>query len=243
MSGDRKVDGPEVRVSGHGAFPEGTVDYAREKVTAVFRFAHEPVLLAWVRLTKHADPAVRRPVVVQATLDVNGRLVRAVAEGRGAPEAIDLVQARLRHLLERAARHWAAGQGARPPGEPHEWRHGTPRGHRPRWFPRPVEEREIVRHKSFTPARTSLDEAAFEMDRMGYDFHLFTEESSGRDSVLYRAGRTGYRPAPLLTVAEAVRRLEDTGLPFVFYLDAEHARAHLVYHRYDGHYGLLSPPD
>jgi hypothetical protein len=27
----------------------------------------------------------------------------------------------------------------------------------------------------------------------------------------------------------------------VFYLDADHARGRLLYHRYDGHYGLITP--
>jgi hypothetical protein len=82
--------------------------------------------------------------------------------------------------------------------------------------------------------------------------------------VLYRAGATGYRlaqltpqpdlvtpgylpvtsskqPAPLLTIDEAIQRLSLAGLPFVFYLDADHARGRLLYHRYDGHYGLITP--
>jgi hypothetical protein len=99
---------------------------------------------------------------------------------------------------------------------------------------------------------------------MDDEFHLFTEVGSGQDSVLYRAGDTGYRlaqiaprpddvrmsttpvtvsaqPAPRLTVDEAVNRLELTGLPFVFFLDADHARGQVLYRRYDGHYGLITP--
>ncbi|MFS8102195.1 HPF/RaiA family ribosome-associated protein [Lentzea alba] len=256
---------PEVQVSEHGTFPLGVADYAREKVAAVLPLAHEPVLSARVRLTRHEDPAVELPVVVQVNLDVNGRMIRAVAEGPTTREAVDVVEGRLRHRLERAARHWEAIRGVEPSAEPHEWRHGELPEHRPGWFPRPVDEREIVRHKSFTPARITLDEAAFEMDQMDYDFHLFTEQNTGQDSVLYRAGPTGYRlaqvdpapveqlsghstpmtisavPAPLLSTDEAVTRLEATGLPFLFFLEGEHARGHVLYHRYDGHYGLLSP--
>ena len=33
------------------------------------------------------------------------------------------------------------------------------------------------------------------MDLIDYEFHLFTEKSSGVTSVIYRAGPTGYRLA------------------------------------------------
>jgi hypothetical protein len=47
--------------------------------------------------------------------------------------------------------------------------------------------------------------------------------------------------APLLDAAEAVDRLRYTGLPFLFYLDGDHGRGCVLYHRYDGHYGLIDP--
>ena len=31
-----------------------------------------------------------------------------------------------------------------------------------------------------------------------------------------------------------------TGLPFLFYLDGDHGRGAVLYHRYDGHYGLIA---
>jgi hypothetical protein len=49
------------------------------------------------------------------------------------------------------------------------------------------------------------------------------------------------QPAPLLTTDEAVERLNMTGLPFVFYLDADHVAGRVLYRRYDGHYGLATP--
>jgi ribosome-associated translation inhibitor RaiA len=62
------------------------------------------VLHARVRVIRHADPAVARPVVAQANLDVSGRLVRAQVEGATAQEAIDRLEARLRRQLGRIAR-------------------------------------------------------------------------------------------------------------------------------------------
>ena len=103
------------------------------------------------------------------------------------------------------------------------------------------------------------------MDLLDYDFHLFTEIGTGTAGVLYRAGATGYRlalvapgladqvdtsglpvtispqPLPCLTEEEAADRLGLLGLPFLFFIDAAQGRASVLYHRYDGHYGLITP--
>jgi ribosome-associated translation inhibitor RaiA len=258
------IDVSDVEIVVQGDVSESVSDYARDKiVTLVERYA-TPVLHARVRLTHQPDPAVARPVCAQANLDVNGRLVRAQVAATSGHEAVDLLVERLRHRLARLARHWEARRGARPSAERHEWRRGAEPIHRPPYYPRPVEERQLIRHKSFTPARISPAEAAREMDQMDYDFHLFTEDEAGVDAVVYRGGSTGYRlarlasgprwlglsdvpmtlsphPAPRLTVSEASDRLEVAGLPFVFFADASTGRGSVLYHRYDGHYGLITP--
>lgn len=250
-----------VRVHVHGHLP-GAETYAEEKVRSVFRYAPEPILDASVRLTRHEDPAVRRKVVAQANLDLRGRLIRAQVEAETAHEAIDRLAHRLRRQLEKSARNWQAIKGRQPKAG--SWRHGEPPSERPPFFPRPAQDREVVRHKAFTLAQLPVDEAAIEMDLMDYDFHLFTERGSGEDSVLYRTPE-GYRlaqvhprpkrietgevhvsvsehPAARLSLAEAIERLDLSGQPFLFYLDAERGRGQVIYHRYDGHYGLITPP-
>ncbi len=103
------------------------------------------------------------------------------------------------------------------------------------------------------------------MDLLDYDFHLFTEKGTGTAGVLYRAGATGYRlalvapaladqlspyalpanisrhPVPCLTEEEAADRLGLLGWAFLFFIDAAQGRASVLYHRYDGHYGLIAP--
>jgi len=103
------------------------------------------------------------------------------------------------------------------------------------------------------------------MELLDYDFHLFTEKGTKQASVLYRAGPTGYRlaqvqpesaeqpapfelpltispqPAPRITVEQATERLSLLGLPFLFFIDVDQGRAGVLYHRYDGHYGLICP--
>jgi hypothetical protein len=122
-----------------------------------------------------------------------------------------------------------------------------------------------MRRKSFAMAPCTVDEAALEMDLLDYDFHLFSEEGTGSAGVIYRAGPTGYRlalvapapadqlspfelpvtistqPAPCITVEQASERLGLLGLPFLFFIDAAQGRASVLYHRYDGHYGLITP--
>jgi ribosome-associated translation inhibitor RaiA len=254
----------EVDVTTHDELP-GAADYARSKIGELGRYTSRPVLHARVKLTRHRDPAVHRPVVAQANLDVDGRPIRAQVQAETAREAVDLLAARLRRRLERAAEHWEARRGELPAARSHEWRHDSEPTHRPDYFPRPVDERRVIRRKSFTMAPCTIDEAAREMELLDYDFHLFTEKGTGTAGVLYRAGATGYRlalvapaladqlspyalpvtisrhPVPCLTEEEAANRLGLLGLPFLFFIDAAQGRASVLYHRYDGHYGLITP--
>ncbi|KUN89505.1 integrase [Streptomyces bungoensis] len=255
---------PEIQVETQGEMPPGAAEYAQEKVRALTGRTREPVLYARVRLTRMANPAMQRPAIAQANLDVNGRPARAHVAATTMTEAVDLLQDRLAGRLGRLEQHWEARRGRTPAPGPHEWRHGDEPAHRPGYFPRPEEERQVVRHKSFSLARETPDEAALELEAMDYDFHLFTDIGTGEDSVLYRSGPTGYRlaqvhphphvdgpvavpltvsdlPAPRMNVADARQRLELGGFPFVFFADDATGRGNVLYHRYDGHYGLISP--
>jgi len=252
-------------VQTHGVVADSDTAYARTRIQGVLRRVREPVLFARVKLTRLADPAVPRPAVAQANVDLNGRLVRAQVARRTMHEAVDELQNRLRGRLQRLAGDWEAIRGARPSKEDHEWRHSSPPSERPPYFPRPLEEREVIRHKSFSLARMTVDEAAFDMDMLDYDFHLFIEQGTGIDSVLYRTDdAVGYRlaqvevhaddvvfgmvpvtmspqPAVHLTVDEAAHRLNETNFVFVFFRNKATGRGCLLYHRYDGHYGLITP--
>lgn len=119
---------------------------------------------AAVKLSEHADRDLARRVIAQANLDVNGRLVRAQVEADTAREAIDLLQARLRHRLERSAEHWEAMRGGVPRAGGNEWRHESKPRDRPKYFPRPKSERRIMRHKSYSLPTCTVEEAAFEME-------------------------------------------------------------------------------
>ena len=254
-----------VRTETRGAVPKGAVSFAVHRVGSLLRITPEPVLFARVTLTMSADPAVRYPAVAEVNVDLNGRLIRAQAAGETMHEAVQHAGDRLRIRLERAARHWEALRGGRPANRPGEWRHTSVPAQRPPYFPRPAAQRTVARHKSYTLGRKTLDEAAAEARQLGYDFHLFAEKATGQDSVIYRtpdgylvalahqpSGEVGGRdpsiavspmPAPRLQVTQAAGWLETAGQPFLFFVNAETGRGNVIYHRYDGDYGLIVPAD
>ncbi|MCV7079689.1 sigma 54 modulation/S30EA ribosomal C-terminal domain-containing protein [Mycobacterium szulgai] len=254
----------DVDVTTHDEFP-GAAEYTRTKIGELGRYTSQPVLHARVRLTRHRDPAVRRPVVAQANLDVDGRPLRVQVQAESAREAVDLLAARLRRRLERTTAHRAARRTEQRAVSGSEWSHDSEPRHRPEYLPRPAEERRVIRRKSFTMGPCTVDEAVRELELLDYGFHLFTEQGTGAASVLYRAEPTGYRlalvtpdladqlspfalpvtisrqPVPCLTEDEAANRLSLLGLPFLFFIDAAQGRATVLYHRYDGNYGVITP--
>jgi hypothetical protein len=240
--------------------PEELRERARDVLLRVAGVAPRPVLHARATLRLHADPALERPAVAKASLDVSGRPVRAHVAARRMPEAIDLLEERLRRNLDdfdelaRAHRHET---GEVPPGE---WRHASRPTARPEYFPRPPEEREVIRRKTFALSALTPEQAALEMFLQDLDFHLFTNADTGEENVVYRRpdGTTALMqitptlggtppfavdpvPAPVMLIDGAAERLNLTGEPFVFFVDAQTRRGNVLYRRYDGHYGLIEP--
>ena len=244
-----------------GAVPEQAKGYALEKMEHVIARGHAPVLFARVKLRHLGDPAAHRPAQAEGLLDVNGRAIRAHAAEATMTEAIDELTDRLRQRSV-GQPHWSRTEGMPP--EPGEWR----RGNRPSppvgWFERPPDERRLVRHKTISDESMTVDEAVFDMDLLDYDFYLFNDLASGQDCVLRRNGDGGVelqvlRPADFappvtrtpvavragapatLTVDEARAWLELTAEPMVFFADSTTGRGCVLYRRYDGHLGLVTP--
>ena len=91
-----------VRTGSRGEMPEGTEELAVSRIRSVLGHVAKPVLSARVTLTMSADPAVTFPAAAHATVDVNGRVVRAEAIGPTMREAIERMANRLRIRLDRA---------------------------------------------------------------------------------------------------------------------------------------------
>jgi ribosomal subunit interface protein len=246
-----------IQVTLRGNVGDFSGEYARDKIASALAVAHGPVLFVHVVLDWTHDPAMVRHALAEVTVDVNGTTVRSKTTAPTMNEAVDDLEDRLRRQLVQLqdrvrTRHRWTGIA-----EDQEWRHGDlPRRPVP-FFPRPEETREVVRHKSFASEPMTADEAAYEMDLLDHDFFLYRDAGSNQPALVHRLpqgcyGVQGVTPEataatvtyearpPTLTDAEARARLEADGEPFVFYLDSTTGEGRVLYHRYDGHYGLIT---
>ncbi|MGZ5212155.1 MAG: sigma 54 modulation/S30EA ribosomal C-terminal domain-containing protein [Actinomycetota bacterium] len=240
---------------------DSMVAYAERKVRAAARSAPAPVLFGRIKMRHEPHRSIERPILVAATLDVDGYPVRAHAAGHIVTEAVDLLEERLRGQLVEAhqrivflrRRH----TGVAATGE---WRHGDEPTARPAFFPRPPEERQVMRTKTVTLDRCIPEDAAVQMEMLDHDFHLFIDSGTDREAVVQRLHdgdyalsrtpdegepphdaarfRTGARP-PMLTMESAVERLNDRDDPFLFFIDVGTSRGAVLYRRSDGHYGVV----
>ncbi|MGV9267891.1 sigma 54 modulation/S30EA ribosomal C-terminal domain-containing protein [Kitasatospora sp. NPDC003701] len=245
---------PDVRVEIRGELPRADAEYARARALELSTALGPGAHAARVRLTRLRHRSLTRPVVAQAAIELAGTgPVRVQLAAAAGVEAVDLA---LGTLAGRAARLREQGDiGLAAVYES---------AYRPQYAPRPLAERQIVRRKSVTPDRCTPDEAARAMLALDHRFHLFTDALTGQDSVVHRGAATGglrlvrahstarfgsaglpltesLHPAPRLDPAEAARRLWLTCWPFVFHTDPGDARGRVLYRRYDGHYGLITP--
>ncbi|MGH8866600.1 MAG: sigma 54 modulation/S30EA ribosomal C-terminal domain-containing protein [Actinomycetes bacterium] len=260
--GERERASISVEVTVRGSVPASARAYAAQKVAQVAHYSHEPVLGAHAVLEQAADPARARPALAEATLDVNGTPVRAHVAAAHMDEAVDRLQDRLRRRLVQhedriRTRHRWTGEATA-----HEWRHGDLPTERPEYFPRPAAERQVIRRKTFALEPQTPDEAAFDMELVGHDFYLFTDLATGEDALISQlpdrrylvSGRVGALEssaaaprvvvggaAPLMSEQRAREHLDLAGEPFVFFVDPGTGRGRVLYRRYDGHYGLITP--
>jgi ribosome-associated translation inhibitor RaiA len=233
--------------------------YAGKKVAALARVTPARVVHARVLLDRSADPAVARPAVAEALLDLDGRPVRAKVSARRLREAVDLLEARLRQRLEHLASRRRTLHRSTGLAQPGHWRHGD----LPTRFPRPPAERQVVRRTTLARQPLTVQEAAGDLALLGHDFHLFTEAGTRRDGVLWRrpGGTFGLSVAgsevPDLTGCtvpvqqqpppaarsqrQAIELLDLTDARFVFFTDPASGRGAVLYRRSDGRYGLLTP--
>ncbi len=262
------MNGPDPIVSTRGDISRRDVDHFVDKITAIYDNAPRPVLHAAIRLEKESNPRNERPAVAEVTLDISGRSVRAHLAAATMSEATDLAVARLkRQISELQERSITRNRRPRPNKmPPHEWRHGdsTVDSDRPDWFDRPNEDRELVRRKTFALHAMAPDEAAFDMELLHHDFYLFTNANTGQDNLIASNGDNKYAlyqldvgdeqleqcsvpialseaTAPHASVDDALGILDGSNDKYLFFFNTDYKRGNVVYRRYDGHYGLITP--
>jgi len=256
---------PDVQVTVHGEVPATEVEHARKAIATVASHAPRPILLATCQLHVDGDPARQRPAEARATLDVSGRPVRAHVAAEDMALAIDRLQVRLRRRLADLAETRTERQQRSGRADPGEWQHGDLPAERPDYYPRPVEERRLLRHATYSPDPVDPDEAAWELHLLDERFHLFVDAATRTDAVVQRLDdgtwelqqavpdpqaegraaitlRVNPAPAPRLDVEAARAVLDLSDAQFVFYVDPSDDRGRVLYRRYDGHYGLVEPP-
>ncbi|MFW2380178.1 MAG: sigma 54 modulation/S30EA ribosomal C-terminal domain-containing protein [Acidimicrobiales bacterium] len=252
----------EIEVVNRTGVPDGAVTYAEERLHNLVDHISDPVHAARIKLSMSANPTVVVPAVAESTIDLGGEFLRVAASARTLNEAVDQVLGKLRSKVEsRRDRHRHDPTGL--PSAEGSWRHGNRPSPVLPYFDRPADEREIVRHKTFAPTDMTIEEAAWDADLMDFDFFLFVELTTGNDCVLERTensyavhgldqpppdiGPNGSNfefindIAPVQSLSVAIEVLDQAGAPFHFFKNEKSGRGNVLYRRFDGHYGLITP--
>ena len=259
---DETDDSVLTQVVTKGTVGADEVGYAEKRLDHLLE-SRDEVTFARLKLNHEQGGSDEAPAMAQITIDLNGTAMRAHSAAATMMEAIDLAVKRLHNSLDRRhdRRHYVMKSPVS--GEGH-WRHGDAPAVRRRYFERPADEREIVRHKSFAPEDITVDEAAWDMELLDYDFFLFTDLGTGHDRLLERRDGGGLRLhlmdvdsdsspeihehvelseeiAPVISPSKAIQLMDGAGRPFLFFRNQATGRGNAIYRRYDGHYGLITP--
>lgn len=243
----------DVIVTSRGPVVAGVLDQAREQVAHLSRFSRRDVQGATVVLTELTNPAIAEPSRAEVTFNIAGIPLRAESTAPTMTQALDGVVARLeRRIVDQMNRwddrsRWVSARDGDGNGD----------GRREQVLV-PPDERDVVRRKTFAAAPSTAQEAVFDMEALEHDFHLFTDVETGAPALVRRRSDGSYAVAglpegaagteslfhdpapPTLDEAAARERLDASGEPFVFYLDAGTDQGSVVYLRYDGHYGVIT---
>lgn len=242
-----------------GDVADAMVAYGKDKLLQVASHTGAPVLELELRLDHHGDPARARGNHVEMSLDLDGTAVRARYSAPTMREAIDGAAARLRRRMEAVSERPQSRQLRHR--DRSSWHHDDRPTERPHFFPRPVDDRTVVRRKSFVLRPESIEEAVFDLELLDHDFLLFRHDASRAEAVVYRTD-DGYGlaqrvltpedldaigigpftrgPVPVeRSLEDAVAVLDATDEPFDFFVDRVTDRGCVVYRRYDGNYGLV----
>ena len=159
--------------------------YALEKVERVAKFFDDEhsASRAEVELIHERNPSIPDPEVAEATLFINGTVLKAREASQDMYASID----RMSDKLERQVKRYRGRQIDR-------W-HGQMQGPQggPQVEPEPflVEEEEeiearIVRTKQFHMKPMSAEDAVLQMELLDHDFFVFTSADTGDINVVYR---------------------------------------------------------
>ncbi|MGH3146020.1 MAG: ribosome hibernation-promoting factor, HPF/YfiA family [Rubrobacter sp.] len=159
--------------------------YAWDKVERVAKFFDDERSNSRVEveLSHERNPSIPEPEVAEATLFINGSVLKAREASGDMYASID----RMSDKLERQVRRFRGRQIDRWQGQ----LKNQPEGARADPQPFVVEEEEeletrIVRTKQFQMKPMSPEEAVLQMELLDHDFYVFTSADTGDINVVYR---------------------------------------------------------
>ncbi len=241
-----------VEIELRGGISDTDVEHLLDRLQLVVRPIADRLIDSQALLTVRHDRDPGTQARVRVTLRAKGETIRAEVYAGSIAEAITDVDARLHKQLEQRVRS-ARSDPRGKEHEPGEWRHGNMRSASSHRFERPAEEREVVVKKSPTTLRATPEEARWDRFMLDYDFFLFVDADTDRDCFLTTVKPDGsdepserfvdVADAPTSSLTDAQIWLDQTGDDFHFFADAQTGRGAVIYRRYDGHYGLLTPRD
>jgi putative sigma-54 modulation protein len=171
----------DVTVKGRNiSVTEALERYAFEKVERIRKFFDDErsASRAEVELIHERNPSIAEPEVAEATLFINGAVLKAREASVDMYASID----RMSDKLERQVRRYRGRQIDR-------W-HGQLKGRSLKPEPFLEEEEEIgakiVRTKQFQMKPMSAEEAVLQMELLDHDFFVFTSADTGDINVVYR---------------------------------------------------------
>jgi len=170
----------EVTVKGRNiSVTEALERYAFEKVERISKFFDDEhsVSRAEVEMIHERNPSISDSEVVEATLFIDGAVLKAREASEDMYASID----RMSDKLERQVKRYRGRQIDR-------W-HGQLKNHVPESaVPEAEEEIEakIVRTKQFQMKPMSAEEAVLQMELLDHDFFVFTSADTGDINVVYR---------------------------------------------------------
>ncbi len=159
---------------------EALEQYATKKVERISKFFDDgrSVSRAEVELIHERNPSISEPEVADATLFINGTVLKAREASVDMYASID----RMSDKLERQVRRYRGRQLDR-------WQ-GQKKRHAAAEAPHVVEEEDvearIVRTKQFQMKPMSPEEATLQMELLDHTFFVFTNADTGEINVVYR---------------------------------------------------------
>lgn len=215
--------GTAVEVTMRGRLPFRAKEYAITKLTHLVKLAPLAIGAIRVKISRTSYRFTDDYVVVEVSLDADGRPVRVQVVAGNARTGIDLAQERLRRKLNQLGRRTARLPAASAVDEA-------------------IFDMYLLDYdfQLFIDALSGVDSVVYRDGGTGYRITRLDGNAAPTNAsspVLIDPWK-----APGLTLQEASDALDAADSAFLFYADSRSGRGNVLYRRHDGHYGLIGLP-